>query len=193
MRDQPMKQAQTLTDADIKRALAYCSVRRHKTRDRTIIQMSILAGLRAKELAALRVSDVYDEAGAVRDQFTIQAEQTKGAHARTVYVSHKLRRVLSTYHQLIRHRPEHLPLFQTQMHTAFSANTMCQLLLNIYKACGLPNATSHSGRRTFITRLAEKGINVRLLAELAGHRHISTTQRYIDVNPEQLARAVELV
>jgi integrase/recombinase XerD len=70
---------------------------------------------------------------------------------------------------------------------------MCQLFLDIYKACGLANASSHSGRRTFITRLAEQGINVRLLAELAGHQHISTTQRYIDVNPQQLARAVELV
>jgi len=193
MRVSPMKQAQTLSERDIKRVLTYCRTRRHKTRDQTIVQFSILAGLRAKELAALRVSDVFDAAGTAREQFTIQAEQTKGAHARTVYVSHKLRRVLSTYHQLIRHRPEHEPLFRTQMHTAFSANTMCQLFLNIYKQCGLIHASSHSGRRTFITRLAEQGINVRLLAELAGHRHISTTQRYIDVSPAQLSRAVELV
>jgi integrase/recombinase XerD len=32
-----------------------------------------------------------------------------------------------------------------------------------------------------------------LLAELAGHSHISTTQHYIDVNAEQLATAVELL
>ena len=52
---------------------------------------------------------------------------------------------------------------------------------------------SHSGRRTYITKLANAGINVRLLAELAGHKHISTTQRYIDVNDIQLAHAVELL
>ncbi|MDC1521636.1 tyrosine-type recombinase/integrase, partial [Planktomarina temperata] len=52
----------------------------------------------------------------------------------------------------------------------------------IIKDCGLKGATSHSGRRTYITKLANAGINVRLLAELAGHKHISTTQRYIDVN-----------
>ena len=34
-------------------------------------------------------------------------------------------------------------------------------------------------------------MNVHLLAELAGHTHISTTQRYIDVNDAQLAHAVE--
>ena len=52
-------------------------------------------------------------------------------------------------------------------------------------------ATSHSGRRAYITKLANAGINVRLLAELAGHKHISTTQRYIDVNDTQLAHAVK--
>ncbi len=75
----------------------------------------------------------------------------------------------------------------------FSANTMCQLFLDIYKACGLRDASSHSGRRTYITKLANKGVGVRLLAELAGHSHISTTQRYIDVNAEQLKEAVELL
>ncbi|MDP4300215.1 tyrosine-type recombinase/integrase, partial [Leptothrix discophora] len=53
-------------------------------------------------------------------------------------------------------------------------------------------ATSHSGRRTFITNLAAQGVSVRVLAALAGHRSIQTTQRYIDVNDNMLRRAVEL-
>jgi hypothetical protein len=43
------------------------------------------------------------------------------------------------------------------------------------------------GRRTFITRLANKGIGVR------GYSSIAVTQLYIDVNDEQLANAVELL
>ena len=81
----------------------------------------------------------------------------------------------------------------TQLRTRFSANTMCQLFLQVYKDCGHKGATSHSGRRTFITKLANAGINVRLLAELVSHKHISTTQHYIDVNDTQLAHAVELI
>ena len=54
-------------------------------------------------------------------------------------------------------------------------------------------ASSHSGRRTFITNLANKGVGVRLLASLAGHRNISTTQAYIDVNDDMKRRAVELI
>lgn len=48
-------------------------------------------------------------------------------------------------------------------------------------------------RRTFITNLAEKGVSVRVLQSLAGHRNISTTQVYIDVNDAMKRKAVELV
>ena len=69
---------------------------------------------------------------------------------------------------------------------------MCQLLIRIYSDAGLEGATSHSGRRSFITKLAAKGVGVRVLAELSAHASISTTQRYIDVNDEQMRAAVEL-
>lgn len=97
----------------------------------------------------------------------------------------------SKYHSLLLSTDK--ALFRSQKGGHFSANSMCQVFLNIYKACGLSDASSHSGRRTFITRLANKGIGVRVLAALAGHSSIATTQRYIDVNDEQLANAVELL
>ena len=70
---------------------------------------------------------------------------------------------------------------------------MCQLFLGVFADCGLRGATSHTPRRTFITQLANKSVGVRVLAELAGHSSIAVTQRYIDVNDAQLARAVELL
>jgi len=62
-----------------------------------------------------------------------------------------------------------------------------------YKLVELSNASNHSGRRSFLTDLAHKGVNVRVLAALAGHKNISTTQRYIEVGEHQLRAAVELV
>ena len=188
-----MRQAQTLKDAEVKRVLAYCATRQHSARDTTIVLFSINAGLRAKELAALRIGDVYDELGAVCSSFVLAAEQTKGRRTRTVYLNKTLQRQLAHYRTALRNTAPTAPLFYSQKGNFFSANTMCQLLLNIYKTCSLKDASSHSGRRTFITRLASKGVGVRVLAELAGHSSIATTQRYIDVNAEQLANAVELV
>ena len=156
--------------------------------------VSFYAGLRAKEIAALTVGDVFDAEGNVREQFTLAASQTKGGKTRTVYLNQRLRAALKEYGA--KHCGDTLwsaPLFESQKGGHFSANTMCQLFLDIYHACGLKDASSHSGRRTYITRLANKGVGVRLLAALAGHSHISTTQRYIDVNAEQMAAAVELL
>jgi integrase len=85
------------------------------------------------------------------------------------------------------------PLFGTQKRKGFTANTLCQHFHYLYKQAGIEGASSHSGRRTFITTLANKGVGVRVLMELAGHRSIAVTQKYIDVNPGMLRKAVELI
>jgi integrase/recombinase XerD len=131
--------------------------------------------------------------GEVREAFVLQGEQAKGGKARTVYLSQRLRKALASYGDTVKLDAPQAPLFASQKGGHFSANTMCQLFLDIYRACGLKDASSHSGRRTYITRLANRGVGVRLLAELAGHSHISTTQRYIDVNADQLRNAVEML
>jgi integrase/recombinase XerD len=188
-----LAQAATLSDTQLRRILQYVSTRRHAVRDRTIILVSFNAGLRAKEIASLLVGDIYDDAGAVREQFILRRAQTKGGYERTVYLNKVLRRALAEYRSLVEGCKATDALFPSQKRAAFSANTMCQLFLEIYAASGVNGASSHSGRRTFITRLANYGIGVRQLAALAGHADISTTQRYIDVNSEQLANAVELL
>ncbi|MBO6899563.1 MAG: site-specific integrase [Shimia sp.] len=188
-----MAQACTLTDAQIKRAVKFCSTRRYPTRDTTILLLSLHTGLRAKEIAALTLGDVYDDAGTARAQFTLSKSQTKGSRTRVVFVNRQLKQQLAMYRAWRHSTNPAAPLFASQKGGHFSANTMCQLFLNIYKACGLSDASSHSGRRTFITRLANAGVGVRVLAELAGHSSIAVTQRYIDVNDAQLAHAVELV
>ena len=188
-----MRQAQTLNEAQLRRVLHYCRSRRHPARDETIVLFSFYAGLRAKELAGLTQRDVFDDAGTVREQFILSAVQSKGGKTRTVYLNQRLRRALAEYAAGLDLSDPNRPLFKSQKGGHFSANTMCQLFLDIYKAVGLKDASSHSGRRTYITRLANKGVGVRLLAALAGHSHISTTQRYIDVNAEQLLAAVELL
>jgi len=82
---------------------------------------------------------------------------------------------------------------QKEKSDGFSANTLTQFFHYLYQRAGIEGASSHSGRRTFITNLANKGIGVRVLMSLAGHRSITTTQAYIDVNDEMKRRAVELV
>ena len=75
----------------------------------------------------------------------------------------------------------------------FLANTLTQLIGQIYRKAGIDGATSHSGRRWFITKLAHSGVSAKVIMTLAGHKNLSTTQRYIDVNDEMMRAAVAIL
>lgn len=187
-----MKQAQVLSERDVKRVLAAIAKRSYSSRDRAMFMLSYLAGMRVGEIAALRVSDVYEADGAVKAQIRLSSAQTKGAVARTVLLNAAAQEEMSVYARTLARKGDD-PLFVSKWGTAMCANSLVQVFGRFYKLAGLSNASSHSGRRSFLTGLAHKGVNVRVLAALAGHKNISTTQRYIEVGEHQLRAAVEMV
>lgn len=187
-----MKQAKTLTAQELRHALGQAALSRHAARDKAMLLLTHLAGMRVGEVAALRVGDVLDADGNVRGELRLGAHQTKGNVGRVVFINDRLQKELAVYARTLRSREAAAPFFMTQKRTGFSANSLTQHFIALYKRAGLEGATSHSGRRTFITNLAAQGVSVRVLAALAGHRSIQTTQRYIDVNDNMLRRAVEL-
>lgn len=188
-----MTQAATLTQQQLQRVLDYTRTRRHYKRNRAIILLTHYAMLRVGEVAALRYCDVVDADGEIKAETTLSAKQTKGNKARKVWFAEKIRVELAAY--VAAHKPKQLtqPLFYTQRSEGFTANTLTHIVNGIYKGAGISGATSHSGRRTGLTNLAERGVGVRVLMALAGHSNMATTQRYIDLRPAMLKAAVELV
>jgi len=190
------KQAKTLTQQELRRVLDYTATRKHSVRNRALLMTTHLSGMRVGEVASLRNSDVLDAEGNIRNEIRLSAEQTKGNEARVVFVSDKLRKELELYTRLIGNATINpaLKFFYSQKRTSdgFTANTLTQFFHYLYKRAGIDGASSHSGRRTFITNLATKGVGVRVLMSLAGHKNISTTQAYIDVNDDMKRKAVEL-
>jgi len=190
-----MKQAKLLTEPEFRRLTAIINSLRYQARNHTIVAFSFYAGLRACEIAALRVGDVFDEAGGVKDTIYLSADQTKGSDSGSVLVNTKLKRQLLKF---AKQYPVHVstrsaPLLFSAKGGGFTAQTIVNLFKRIYKLAGIDGASSHSGRRQFVTQLADQGINARLVQVLARHKHLSTTQRYIDVNENALRNAVELL
>ena len=199
-----MSQARVLTEKELRKVLNFCNTQPHATRNRTMLLCTHMAGMRVGEVAALTVSDVLAMDGTVKEEIALSAHQTKGNRARTVLVPRKLRDELTSYLQqrygisnllAVTQTDTQRALFPTQKNPkrGFTANTLCQLFHKIYKDSQMYGATSHSGRRTFITKLADKGVGVRVLMALAGHKSIATTQRYIELNPTIMKAAVELI
>lgn len=173
--------------------LDHVATRPHAARNRLILLLTHWAGMRVGEVAGLLISDVIDEHKTVRPEIRLDRARTKRHHARSVFVNHKLRREIMSYYSTLTNRDASAALFATQKRQGFSANTLCHTMRDIYHEAGFAGASSHSGRRSFITTLASKGVGVRVLASLAGHKSIATTQRYIDINDDMKRQAVELL
>jgi integrase/recombinase XerD len=188
-----MSQAATLTQEQLQVVLDFCQRTRNPLRNQTIILITHWAGMRIGEVAALRWGDVVAADGTIKSEVRLSAAQTKGRKPRTVLLPQRLRDQLLLYVREQGPRRSTVPFFDTQRSTGFTANTLTHIVNGIYRGAGLDGATSHSGRRTFITNLAERGVSARVLMSLAGHQNLSTTQRYIDIKPSMLRAAVELV
>jgi integrase/recombinase XerD len=185
-----MAQAKTLSKAELKQLLDVTnSCSRYSQRDATMLLFTHLCGLRVGEVAALRFDDILDANGTVRDEMTLDAARTKSKRARKIFLPKQMQRQLREYLNSLNKQPLHGFLFSTQKR----ANTATQHLQRLYARAGISGATSHSGRRTWLTALSQRGVSVFVLADMAGHRSIQTTQRYVSVNDEMKRNAAELI
>lgn len=190
-----MAAAKSLTPVELERVLQHIAANDNAERNRLMLLMTVAAGMRVGEVACLTISDVRDFDNSVRSEIYLAAHRVKHSHARTVYLNSRLQEELATYIATRTWHDEAQPLFATYrgVRRAFSANTLTQHFFWLYKRAGVKGASSHSGRKTFLTSLSSQGISVFVLASLAGHRSIATTQKYITVNDDMKRRAVELV
>ena len=188
-----MAQAQTLTAQQLTRVLGAAAESRYPVRNRAILLMQHLSGMRVGEVAALLYGDVVAADGTIKAEVRLTAAQTKGNNSRTVLLPERLRAELAHYVAQHPNKRANSPLFYTERRVGFSADTLTHIINGLYKRAGLDGCSSHSGRRSFITKLAEQGVSARVLQQLAGHANLSTTQRYIDIKPSMLRSAVELV
>lgn len=197
-----MTKAKTLSEIELSKILLYTKSTKNPKRNRLMILLTYWGGMRVGEVAALRVSNVLNDDLSVKDEIILLSEQTKGNHSRTVLLPEKLKMEIENYlnaNPVLKANRE-LPLFLpargfrgTPNTKGFTADSLTHTFKRFYKEAGIDNGSSHSGRRTFITRLASRGVSARVLQELAGHKHLSTTQQYIDINDDMKRKALELL
>jgi integrase/recombinase XerD len=166
---------------------------RHAERNRLAFVLSIYAGMRIGEIAAITVADVANSNYEPRREIKLSADQTKGSKGRTVVLSDRVRREIGAHLKARIHCRDDAPLIQSQRNgRSFSNVSLSMLFKEIYELAGI-RTSSHSGRRTFATRLNERGVGMKTIQRLMGHKNITTTALYCDVSDQTMRNAVELV
>ncbi len=181
--------AKVLTDIEFQHVLNVAKEHRYTERTRILLMLSHKAGMRVSEIASLKISDVVLPTGQITDQIRLRADQTKGAKARTVYVNDTLRAELDVYLRFAKLENDSA-LIPSQRGGHFSPNSLCQVFYHTFKRADLVGASSHSGRRKFITTLHNANVPMRHIQKLVGHNHLTTTQAYLDATDTDLRKAV---
>ena len=190
------KQAKVLNQKQVDAVLHHIGRSRNGLRNQVIFLLSVRAGLRAKEIAALRWSMVLDASGSVGDAIHLTNEASKGNSGRVIPLNRQLRAVLVSLQQL-QPGSSLAHVITSERSDQTSAQSIVNMFAGWYRDLGLVGCSSHSGRRTFITNAARKistvGGSLRDVQSLAGHSSLQTTQRYIEGDAAARRRVVDLV
>jgi integrase len=188
------KQAKALSVDHIDDLLFFAARSRHPLRNRLIVLLSVKAGLRAAEIAKLTWDTVLDPSGAVGRTLELRDEIAKKRGGRLIPLHADLRQALVDARQLCNDQG---PVVHSERGGPMTPMSIVVWFSRAYDALGFDGCSSHSGRRTFITRAArvvhKAGGSLRDVQLLAGHRSIQTTQRYIDGDSDAQRRLISLI
>ena len=163
------------------------------------VLLSFKSGLRACEIASLTWSMATTATGELSDAISLPNRASKGkGGGRTIPLHDELRMALANLKSVRgdKARPE-LPVIYSERAPGYSANAIAVWFLTRFREVGIEGASSHSGRRSFITALAKKiteaGGSLRDVQELAGHSSLGTTQRYIQGDTAAKRNVIALI
>jgi integrase/recombinase XerD len=184
-----MAKAKVLKKDEIKRVFRIAESGGLGERDKLALALSIMAGMRVGEIAALKISDVRGFDGKAVEIIHLTKHQTKGNRSRRVFVGDDLMKMLNAFLSKRTRLPDHAPLIQSSRSKGHFSNVSLSMRMKaIYRLAGI-DTSSHAGRRTYATRKNELGIGMATIQQLMGHSSIQTTALYCSVSDEQLRNA----
>jgi integrase len=190
----PGKQAKILSARDVNDLLIFATCTRHPVRNRVIVLLTAKAGLRAGEIANLTWDMVLGPTGDISSVIELRDAVAKSGSGRLIPVHPELGQALTAYRS---YSTGIGPVIRSERGGPMTPLSIVVWFNRAFRNVGLTGCSSHSGRRTFITRAArlvhKAGGSLRDVQLLAGHRSIQTTQRYIDGDTDAQRKLVSLI
>jgi integrase len=190
----PGKRAKILSTVDVGDLVVYASCTRHPLRNTVMVLLSAKAGLRAGEIANLTWDMVLDATSQVSGLIELADRAAKKCSGRSIPVHSDLMAALAAWRQVA---PPSDYVIASERGGQMRPVSIVVWFNRAFKNIGLRGCSSHSGRRTFVTRAArivhKAGGSLRDVQLLAGHRSIQTTQRYIDGDTDAQRKLVSML
>ena len=185
------KQAKTLTEKQVKLVLTHLATTRDAKRNAVIFLLSVDAGLRSKEIASVEWKMVLDAQSQLTDAIRLEDRSAKGKSGGVIYISSRLAAVLADYADGVQLTGT---IIKSRSGKAMSAQVITNWFFNLYRGLGFDGCSSHSGRRTAITKwsrnITAAGGSLRDVQQLARHSSLQMTQKYIEVSEGAMKRVV---
>ena len=190
----PGKRAKILSRPDVGDLLVYASCTRYALRNTVIVLLSAKAGLRAGEIANLTWDMLLNASGEIGSLIELRDHAAKKCSGRSIPIHPDLAAALAAWRQVA---PSSEYVISSERDGPMTPLSIVVWFNRAFKNVGLKGCSSHSGRRTFVTRAArivhKAGGSLRDVQLLAGHRSIQTTQRYIDGDSDAQRKLVAMI
>ena len=149
------------------------------------------AGLRCGEVLALEWADVDLTARQLcvrRSDWEGHVTVPKGGRQRYVPLTIRLAKALRAYRHLSGPR-----VLCQQDGSPLTRKTVQNWMRRVTRHARITGNGVHMLRHTFCSHLAMRGAPARAIQELAGHQDLTTTQRYMHLNPAAIEAAIRLL
>lgn len=153
---------------------------------RAALSVAYGAGLRASEVARLKVSDIDSQRKVLR------VEQGKGRRDRNAILSPALLQLLRLWwqegHRLGKMRPNGWLFPGMNPVNPISTRQLNRMIKQAVAGAGIDKRVSmHTLRHSFATHLLEKKVDIRVIQVLLGHQKLNNTARYAHVATRALS------
>lgn len=159
---------------------------------RLAFAIAVDAGLRAGEIRGLRWMDVDIEARTLIVRRTIyrgEVDTPKSGHERMVPLTDRLVTLLRDAASKP-HAPTD-PVAPSSRGTVWGESSLLHAFQGMLRKMNIPKARLHNLRHYFVTRCFRIGADAPTVQALAGHRHLSVTQRYAHTNEAAKRKVIE--
>ena len=196
--DRITRAPRTFTEREQQQLLRATGEHRSGFRDHVIIATALATGLRAHELLALDVGDVFDGAGRARRrvQLRVYKRSNDVPAAQEVILPDGLRAKLDKLHRWKEGEGQSLapdaPLFVSRNGNRLSGRQLRERFAQWQDRAGIERPLSFHGlRHSSCTNLYRATKDLRLVQRFARHASITSTMRYAHPADEDLVRAVQ--